>query len=669
MSEQPIPHNVQLPPGGETGIRKQQLTVEVGLYAAILAIGLILRLYRLGLAPLSPSEAQLALAGWRGTMPAGIASPLLGWMHALLFTVFGSSDGIARLIPALTGAALVAAPALWRERIGRVGALGAAAILAISPVAIATSRTSSGDTIVAALVIGLAAAADRYLQTGRSAWLTAGAAILGIGLASGAVIYSGLLALLVGAGLAVALGRPEEAQARWRAMRDTRGLGWRVLGVMVAVFAASATGLMWRPGGLAAAIDLFPAWLTGPAQTGATAWHWPLQVMVICEPLAIVTGLVGLTLALGRNRRFAGFLITWLLVAMLLSMARPARTSGDVLLAVIPLAMLGGYALQALGDSLRSMRFSVQEGILMLVMLPVIAYFVLGLAANVNNPAAPFALTGSLDSATPVLPMLLALALVGVLALLFVALTSARAARRVVILVMVVYLALMLAVLPVIIYLWLRPVQSAMNAGAAPSLPLGALLNVLPLFLAVALVGILIALFATLAGAGAALRGAILTALVALATVTWAAGWGAAQSQAGDPRALLFGPEATAPSVRNLVRDLRTLSSNQTTDPSMLAIVVESSPDGVLGWYLRDMPNAQFVAALDVSSAPAVLVTTDLTPPALSGSYAGERFTLRHEWRIENKAPNDVLKWILYRKSELPQPTQQAILWVKQENQ
>lgn len=652
---------MQLPHGGEAGIRKPQLTVEVGLYAAILAIGLVLRLYRLGLAPLSASEAQLALAGWRGTMPTGIASPLLGWMNALLFAVFGSSDGLARLIPALAGAALVAAPALWRERIGRVGALGAAAILAISPVAIATSRTLSGDAVVAALVVGLAAMTDRYLQTGRTAWLYGGAATLGVGLASGAGIYSGLLALLVGAGLAVAFGRPDEAQARWRAMRDTRGLGWRVLGVMVAVFAASATALMWRPGGLAAAIDLLPAWLAGPAQTGATAWHWPLQIMAIGEPLALVIGLVGLTLAPVRNRRFAMFLIAWLLVAMLLAMARPARTSGDVLFAVIPLAMLGGYALEALGDSLRLARSGVQEGVLMLVMLPVIAYFVLGLAANVNNPVASPALTDSLASATPVLPVFLALALVGVLALLFVALTSAKATRRVVILVMVLYLALMLAVLPVIVYLWLRPAQPATNASA--------LINVLPLFLAVALVGILIALFATLAGVGAALRGAILAALVVLATVTWAAGWGAAQSQAGDPRALLFGPEATAPSVRNLVRDLMTLSSNQTTDPRALAFVVESPPDGVLGWYLRDMPNAEFVAALDASSAPAVLVTTDLTPPALSGSYAGERFTLRHEWRIENKAPNDVLKWLLYRKGESPQPTQQAILWVKQENQ
>jgi hypothetical protein len=226
---------------------------------------------------------------------------------------------------------------------------------------------------------------------------------------------------------------------------------------------------------------------------------------------------------------------------------------------------------------------------------------------------------------------------------------------------MVAYLALMLAMLPVILYFGLRPGQSAINAGA--------LVNVLPMFLAMALIGILIALFATLAGAEAAVRGAILTALVVLAAATWAAGWGAAQSQAGDPRELVFGPEATAPSVRNLARDLMTLSSNQTTDPRTLAFVVESPPDDVLGWYLRDMSNAQFVAALDTSSPPAVLVTTDLKPPALSGSYAGAKFTLRHQWRLEGKTTGDVLKWLLYRKAELPQPTQQAILWVQQANQ
>jgi hypothetical protein len=118
--------------------------------------------------------------------------------------------------------------------------------------------------------------------------------------------------------------------------------------------------------------------------------------------------------------------------------------------------------------------------------------------------------------------------------------------------------------------------------------------------------------------------------------------------------------------VHDLARDLAVLSAETTTDPTTLPLIVQSPPDSVLGWYLRDMINARFVTALDASSAPQVLITTDVKPPALSGSYAGERFTLRHEWRIEGKSSNDVIKWLIYRQAELPKPTQQATLWVRQ---
>jgi len=167
---------------------------------------------------------------------------------------------------------------------------------------------------------------------------------------------------------------------------------------MVAIFAAGATALMWRPAGLAAAIDLGASWLTGLAQTGATAWHWPLEVMVICEPLGfgdrprrIDAG----AWAQPPVRRFPrhvapGGAAVGNGPARADERGRAASrdSTGNV----------GRYALEALGDSLRSARFSVEEGILLLVMLPVIAYFVLGLAANVTNPAAPSALTDSLAS-------------------------------------------------------------------------------------------------------------------------------------------------------------------------------------------------------------------------------------------------------------------------------
>jgi hypothetical protein len=61
------------------------------------------------------------------------------------------------------------------------------------------------------------------------------------------------------------------------------------------------------------------------------------------------------------------------------------------------------------------------------------------------------------------------------------------------------------------------------------------------------------------------------------------------------------------------------------------------------------------------------VVTIGTEPLALSGSYAGQRFALQCEWRIEGKSPQDILKWLVFRRADLPTPTQQAVLWVRQE--
>jgi uncharacterized protein (TIGR03663 family) len=574
--------------------KREPVTIELGLYGFIVAFGLVVRLFRLAEgAPLSTGEAALALAALRGTPPPVGTSPLLYSANSILFALLSAGDGLARLIPAFAGAALVAMPALWRERIGRTGALGAALLLAISPVAIMTSRTMRGDAIVACVLIGLAVIADRYLRTGRTAWLYGGMALLGFGLASGQTIYSALLMLLASAGAMAFAGGADIVHEKWQAVRATPGLIGRLLGTLVAVFVVSATALMWRPGGLSAAIDLLSAWLAD-FRAGTTGWPWAFQVLAIYEPLTVVVGLAGLVFALQRNDRFILLPVAWLIVAILLAVLRPGRTTGDVLLMVIPFALLGGYTFQALQDSLRTTRFSREEGILVLVLLPIIAYFALGLAAYAQNPNSMPLVFGSLQI-----------------------------------------------------------------AGGA---------SITQIFLALVLMVILVTLFSGLTGGEAALRGATSAVLLVLALATWAAGWNAAQNRPGDPREIIVGSEATSPAVHKLVYDLKVLSAQKTTNPHLLDLfVLGGSPsDAVLKWYLRDMPNAHFVAGLDVSSAPEALVTTGLEPPALPGSYAGERFTLQQTWNLGDRPASDILKWIIYRSAETPRPTQQVILWVKQ---
>lgn len=576
----------------KSSITYPKLTVEAGLYAIVAALALALRLYRLGLAPLSTSEAALALAALRGMpIPAG-ASPLLYWITTLLFSIFGGSDTLTRLLPALAGSALAVLPALLRQRIGRVGALGAAALLAISPVAVITSRTATGDALVAAAMMGLIVVVDGYLRDARPAWLYAGAALLGVGFASESMIYSAVLLVLMGAGAIVIAGRADQARAAWQTMRKTPGLLGKLMGVLAALFVASATGLMWQPGGLGAAVNLFSAWLAD-FPFGSTGWYWPFQLLTVYEPLVVVAGLVGMFLALQRTGRFGSLLIAWLVTAVLLALLRSGRTSGDVLLVVLPLALLGGVALETLADSLRALRFGAEESALILILWPIIAYLVLGLAGYANNP-----------NAVP---------------------------------------------------------------AAAAALNLGPLTQLIQVALAALFVVMLVAFFIALSGAEVAVRGATLAILVVLASITWGAGWNAVQNHPGDPREIINGPQATSPTVRDLARDLAKLSADRTTDVTTFALIVQSPPDDVLAWYLRDLRNTRFVSAVDASSAPSVLVTTGDKPPALSGSYAGQRFALEREWRIEGKSPEDILKWLVFRRADLPVPTRQATLWIRQE--
>ncbi len=585
-----------LPPAARSGhqpsaISHPQLTVEAGLYAVLLALALVVRLYRLGLAPLSPSEAQLAQAAWQGALPPAGVSPLLTWLNAILFALFQSSDAMARLVPALVGSALIVLPAFLRERIGRIGALFAAAMLAISPVAIMASRTASGDIIAAAVMLGLVVAADRYLREGRTGWLYAGAVLLGVGLASERAIYSALIALAISAGVLAAIA-PQQARDRWQAVRSTPGLPRRWLAVLVAVFLVSATALAWQMGGLGRTTDLLSAWLSDFARpAGVMGWQWPLQVLAVYEPLIVVAGIVGLFFALQRSSRFGFLLIAWLAVALILALVRSGRANGDTLLVVIPLALLAGHAFQAVADSLRSAPFGVQEAVLIAILLPVLAYLALGIAMYINNPNAV--------------------------------------------------------------------------ATSAVGQDLGPMAQVISSFLAIALAVILVAMFAAISSTESAVRGATIAILAALAMVTWSAGWGAAQVRPGDPREIILGTETTSLDVRDLTDDLAKLSVDKTADVSALPVTVLSAPEGVLGWYLRGMPNAHFAGTVDLLSNPLAVIST-AQPPTLAGSYAGQRFTLQHQWRIEGKSAIDILRWLVYRRAEPPQPTREVVLWVRQ---
>ena len=114
------------------------------VWLAMLVIALITRWAMLNATALTPVEAIRALAaleavagrGWQ----AAPESPLLLVGQALLFTLFGPANGLARALPALAGVGIAAVPLLWRKQLGDLGALSAAGLLVISPLTLFAAR-------------------------------------------------------------------------------------------------------------------------------------------------------------------------------------------------------------------------------------------------------------------------------------------------------------------------------------------------------------------------------------------------------------------------------------------------------------------------------------------------------------------------------------------------
>lgn len=350
-------------------VRRPVVTIETAGYIGFALLAAALRLYQLGAAPLSAGEASEALAAWRlvrpGLAPPTPASPLLFGVMAFLFVVANASDGAARLLPALAGSALVLTPALFRQWLGRGGALMAAAILALSPSMIYASRLASSEVLALFCGVVLVAALLAALRSEDGRWLYIGAVALGLGLVSGPLIYSTLAASLF-TGLVLWPMAREEARANALAAyanaRNTPGLLAR-LGVTLAVTVfLGATALMAFPAGLGTAGDVLATWIAGFAGTRWIAY--PVQLLALYEPMALVLGIGGLLLMEVRARQrgvgagpgpalWPRILGLGALAALMLMILRRGGAPGEILLVVYPLALLAGPLVADVLEGLR----------------------------------------------------------------------------------------------------------------------------------------------------------------------------------------------------------------------------------------------------------------------------------------------------------------------------
>jgi len=346
-------------------------TPEIALWVALTLIAALLRLTDLAAAPLGKAEAVQALTAYRvaqsfsGPVPLFPCPPLLLHANVLLFALFDGGDGLARLVPALAGVGLVLTPLLLRRYLGAWGALGTGLLLTFSPTAVFFSRTLDGTLPAALGVMLLVGCAARFLDSWRSSWVTWGGIGLALALAAGPGAWGLLLGLLLALVGGLWLWR-EQIPWLWPMIRPALRRGLAVAG---AGLLALGTGVGLHPAGLADAAHQFLLWLDRFSLTAGEPTLSPLLLLAAYEPLILLAGLIGLALAVRRRHGMGLLWAFWAGVGALQLALMPGREPADLLWLLVPLAGLGGLAVDEVARSLVAHGRWLNEGLYLPVSL------------------------------------------------------------------------------------------------------------------------------------------------------------------------------------------------------------------------------------------------------------------------------------------------------------
>jgi uncharacterized protein (TIGR03663 family) len=361
------------------------------LSAAIVFIAACLRFYHLALVPLHHDEGVNGLflttlfrTGAYHYDPANYHGPTLYYLalvvttaNAFLFGKAGLSTVAIRCVPAIFGTATVWLTLTFRRYLGTTAALGAAAFVALSPGAVYFSRYFIHEVPFVFFTLALAAAALRYQETSRPAylWLASASAALLFATKETAIISVvvlvlaywcavGYLALTKKGGQKLAAGGPKVHPGHSLGEEPADDSGRNRVGVWVvavAVFLSlyilfySSFGSNYK--GIYDSIATFRYW----SKTGASdTIHDPfsyLRWLGQAELPAVLLGLMGFAIALGRaSNRLALFSGFWTLGMLAAYSLIPYKTPWLALNISVPLALVAGYGLAEVYGEVRRIR-------------------------------------------------------------------------------------------------------------------------------------------------------------------------------------------------------------------------------------------------------------------------------------------------------------------------
>jgi hypothetical protein len=327
----------------------ERITMAQALLGLILLAAAIMRLGQLGKLPLSPAEAEAALAVWQfwqaGEMTVTPASPAYFLLTLIITPVLGFSDATVRLVPALAGLGLVALPWLLRRQIGTVAALTGSLLLAVSPLATITARTAGGEALALLALLLLVVGLIRYREAEETGWLYPAGFGLALGLTSASLFYTGLLALAFAAALARLVEAQPSNEPNVSQEKNSKNLHSSALIRVPFIFTLTAflglgSGFLLYLPSLGQSAQLLATWLGQFNLSGSLeSLLLPLIALMRYELPLIVLGLVAMLWLIWQDRPLASYATYWLMGLLVLFLLQRGELSN------VPVLLLPGYLL------------------------------------------------------------------------------------------------------------------------------------------------------------------------------------------------------------------------------------------------------------------------------------------------------------------------------------
>ena len=356
----------------------------------IFVVGAILRLYDLNLVPLHHDEGvngnflvRLIREGTYRYDPENYHGPTLYYFSAIIPWItkllFGSATGEAyglttfniRLVTVVFGLATIVLVFLLRRTLGTVATLTAGLMLAISPGAVYLSRYFIHESLFVFFTLAIVVAAVWFYEKRNPSYLIplgASAALL-FATKETAMISVGVLIIALGLTLWwVRINRPPSAPAtakRSKARRSTGRLrtvidemGGTTNVLMAAIFAFLTllavylvfySSFFQNSEGIYDSLKTFAVW----TKTGRVAHVHPPSTYIVWlvkqEAPLLFLGAVGAALVVFKPKdSFALFCALWAFGIIAAYSLIPYKTPWLLLNFVVPLALIAGYAIQAI---------------------------------------------------------------------------------------------------------------------------------------------------------------------------------------------------------------------------------------------------------------------------------------------------------------------------------